>query len=739
MGKAKHQTIVKTTLLILFSTCFGLLAQAPPTNGDGSDPALRDAILRAIVREEPAANGAAVPGATAPAASTATAPVVPVPGAPPANAPANIFARQAAVPPPAAGPGPATVASQPAVAAQPATPPAPPEEATNFVDFPGIDINTFLDIYADQVGRTVLRAANLTAPPITLHTEKPITHTDLVEAMKTVMEMNGVSIINLSSNMDQALMAQEALASAAEFSTTEGKNLPNSGQYIVQMVPLKYVKPSAMVQVLQPFSKTQNLLPLDDNQMLIIRDYSYNVKRMLELVAQVDTEVSSEFQQEVIPIKYAHAEDIANVLSSLGGSVTSGMPGNAGGTPASGGGSRLGGPAGGLGGGYGGANGQVSGTGAPLGGTTSTTTTASAPNASFQDRLRRAVQGITGGSSDFKLFTGVTKILPDSRANALMVFANDADMKTVKKIVSQLDVILPQVLIEAIIMEVNLDDERNLGVSYLQQNQSTPGNYFKGIGAINNGTFLNRSSFTGLGTNGASALPGGLSYAAAFGNDFDATVTAIATDSRIDVLSRPRIQTSHGIPAELQVGNTIPYVSQTYGGGLAGGTQSSYQQTFVGIDLQVTPLINSDGLVVMSINQDVEQLGPTTDINGTPVPSTTKRSATATVSVRDRDTVILGGFISSSKTKANSGVPVLKDIPGLGALFRSSSDSIQKVELIVLIRPTVLPTPESAAIAARDERNRMPLVKAAERDYRQDENKRLKEADKIVVPDERSN
>ncbi len=721
---------MKTTLLILFSTCFGLLAQAPPTNGDGSDPALRDAILRAIVRGEPATNADAVSGAAAP--------VVPVPGAPPATAPANVFARQAAEPPPAAGPGPASVAPQPAFAAQPAAPPAPPEEATNYVDFPGIDINTFLDIYADQVGRTVLKAASLQAPPITLHTEKPLTHTELVEAMKTVMEMNGVTVINLGTNFVQAMMAQEALASPAEFSTTDGKDLPNSGQYIVQIVPLKYVKPSAMVQVLQPFSKTQNLLPLDDNQMLIIRDYAYNVKRMLELVAQVDTEVSSEFQQEVIPIKYAHAEDIANVLSSLGGSVTSGMPGNAGGTPASGG-TRGGAPGGGLGGGYGGVNGQVSGTGAPLGGTTSTTATAGSPNQSFQDRLRKAVQGISGGSADFKLFTGVTKILPDSRANALMVFANDSDMKTIKKIVSQLDVILPQVLIEAIIMEVNLDDEQTLGVSYLQGPNPTQSGKFTGIGALNNGSFLSGGNFVSSGTNGASGLPSGLSYAASFGNNFDATVTAIATDSRVNVLSRPRIQTSHGIPAELQVGNTIPYVSQTYGGGLAGGTQSSYQQTFVGIDLQVTPLINSDGLVVMSINQDVEQLGPTTDINGTPVPSTTKRSATATVSVRDRDTVILGGFISSSKTKANSGVPILKDIPILGAAFRSSSDSIQKVELIVLIRPKVLPTPESAAIAARDERNRMPLVKAAERDYRLDENKRLKEADKIVVPDERSN
>jgi general secretion pathway protein D len=132
-------------------------------------------------------------------------------------------------------------------------------------------------------------------------------------------------------------------------------------------------------------------------------------------------------------------------------------------------------------------------------------------------------------------------------------------------------------------------------------------------------------------------------------------------------------------------------------------------------------------------------LGPTTQINGTAVPSTTKRSANATVSVRDRDTVILGGFISSTKSISKSGVPYLQDLPGLGALFRSKTDSLDKTELIVLIRPTVLPTPEAAAQVAKDERDRMPLVKSAMRDYRVDENKRLKEADKIAIPDERAN
>jgi general secretion pathway protein D len=285
-------------------------------------------------------------------------------------------------------------------------------------------------------------------------------------------------------------------------------------------------------------------------------------------------------------------------------------------------------------------------------------------------------------------------------------------------------------------MEVSLDNSRDLGVSYNQVNASSPGHYFNGIGAINNGTFLNSGNFASGGTNGLGGLPQGLSYAAAFGNDFDATVTAVANDSRIKVLSRPRIQTSHAVPAELQVGNTVPYVTGTYFGGINGQASSQYTQTFIGIDLKVTPLINADGMVVMDINLNVQQLGTPTTIDGNAVPTTTQRSASATVSVKDRETIILGGFISDTVSTSHGGVPLLMDIPGLGYLFRSSQDSKTRVELVVLIRPTYLPTPESASLFATHERNKLPGIKAFESEERIDENSRLKAAEKIKVPDE---
>jgi general secretion pathway protein D len=394
---------------------------------------------------------------------------------------------------------------------------------------------------------------------------------------------------------------------------------------------------------------------------------------------------------------------------------------------------------GGMGGGGYGAVGGIGGTGmagaagqpGALGGATG-----AARPSSFGDRLNAIVNKAAGaGGSGFDIL-GQTKIIADARTNSLLVFADKRDMAMIKKIVSELDVVLAQVLIEAIIMEVSLDNGHTTQVSYNQTSPSTPGHYFSGIGAINNGTFLNANNFLSTGSNLVSSVPSGFSYAASFGNDFQATLTAIANDSRITVLSRPRIQTSHGVPASLEVGDTVPEVTGTYFGGINGQASSQYQQTFVGIQLQVTPLINQDGLVVMDIMQDVEQLGTPTTIDGNPVPTTSKRTAQATVSVRDRDTIILGGMISSSKSTTRAGVPFLKDIPGLGYLFRSDSDDFQRKELIVLIRPTVLPTPESAALAATHERNRLPAIKAAEDEEKRDEKKRIKSAEKIPLPDE---
>ena len=604
------------------------------------------------------------------------------------------------------------------------------------INFPATDINQVLSIYGELVNRTILRPTALPAQLITLKTQTPLTRTEAIQAFDTVFAMNGITTINIGEKFVKVVPTPQAAAEAAVFDTNDMTRLPEADQYVTHIVQVTNAKPSELVTALQPFAKVPNsILAIDSSGILVIRDFSANVKRMLEMIKQIDVATPLDYDSEVIPIKYALASDIQNALSSLGGgSATSIGRSPTGGATGAGAGFSPGGYGRGTLGGGGGVGGpgtpgqQLGGAQPSVGGLNSSTR-----GTSFQDRLRNIVQRASS-SGDFQIL-GQTKIIADERTNSLLVFAGKQDMKMIKDIIKKLDVVLAQVLIEAIALEVSLDDSRNLGISYLQRNPSQGGNYFTGTGAINNGSFANFGNFASTATNAAGALPSGFSYLARFGNDFDATVAAAASDSRINVLSRPTIQTSHAVPATIKIGDTVPYVTGTYFGGINGAASSQYQQTFVGINLNVTPLINPDGLVVMDISTDIEQLGNPTTIDGNPVPTTTERSAQAKVSVKDRDTIILGGFITSTKSDSKSGVPILKDIPLLGYLFRSTSASNKRVELIILIRPTVLPTPEAAALVATSERNKLPGVKAAEAEYRRDALRRQKEADKIQMPE----
>jgi general secretion pathway protein D len=171
-----------------------------------------------------------------------------------------------------------------------------------------------------------------------------------------------------------------------------------------------------------------------------------------------------------------------------------------------------------------------------------------------------------------------------------------------------------------------------------------------------------------------------------------------------------------------------------------GGPSSSYQQLQVGIGLTVTPYINPDGLVVMQIDESIDEISGSTSITGVgDVPNTTSRKLSAEVAVRDGDTIMLGGFIRNSTDKKKSGVPILKDIPLLGPLFSNQSDSKERKELIVLMRPTVLKTPDLAALATTAEKNRLPGISGAEMEVRMEEKKELELEQKRMKAYEKKN
>ncbi len=637
----------------------------------------------------------------------------------------------------------------PAPAAAPTTPAtnAPPEETIppGLIDFSGVDVNQVLDVYAKLVNRTILRAA-LPEAKIILKTQTPLTRSEAIQALQAVLALNNISVVNIGDKFVKALTSDAANAAGGEVDRSGTTNIPNLGTYITHITQLHYIKPSLMVPLITPFGKLPNsVFPIDDNGILVIRDYAENVKRMLEMIDQIDVSVPAEYISEVIPIRYAKVDEIASALNSLGGSgggSTVSIGQGASSAPISGLGNRasggLGG-GGGSGGGFGGNNYQQGGLGGRAGGAATPNGTPAA-GTSFQSRLQNIINkasGPTGGGGaqdQIQLF-GQTKIIPNESSSTLLIYATRQDMTMIKEIISKLDVPLAQVLIEAVIMNVTIGNTFKLGVSASQNPTSLGGNILGG-GGFNNGNQFQQfiktvttttnalgaiesvaSSVTSSGGSNAvfgNNLPGGLSYFGNIGPNYDVAIQAAESDSHASIIQRPRIQTSQAKPAQFFVGSTVPYVTGTYyNGGYGGGNSSQYAQLSVGVELDVTPFINPDGEVSMDIVQNIDDVDGFTKIDGNDVPKTLKRTLSSSITVRDRDTVMLGGFIKSDKSTSKSGVPFLSDIPLLGNLFTSRSDSKGRSELIVLMRPTVLKTPELAARNTIKETQRLPGVSAA--------------------------
>jgi type II secretory pathway component GspD/PulD (secretin) len=250
-----------------------------------------------------------------------------------------------------------------------------------------------------------------------------------------------------------------------------------------------------------------------------------------------------------------------------------------------------------------------------------------------------------------------------------------------------------QVLIEAVIIQIPATGSNTLGMSFLGGETQAPADYSFGAGALSRSNMLSLTRLDPIAeTNATASQPNGFAYLAKPATDLDGMIAALASDSRVKILQRPRIQTSDGVPASLFVGEARPYPTGTGSGTGASSGDSSTQQVLIGVTFEVTPFVKPDGSVMLDIHQKIDQLAGTTNIaNIGEVPITTSTEAQAKVVVRDRETILLGGLMETANPRTPSGVPLLKDIPLLGALFRSSSARTAPNEIIVLIRPTSLP------------------------------------------------
>lgn len=301
-------------------------------------------------------------------------------------------------------------------------------------------------------------------------------------------------------------------------------------------------------------------------------------------------------------------------------------------------------------------------------------------------------------------------IIADSENNALLIMASPEDYDKVYKAIQKLDVLPLQVLVEATIVEVSLEDDLQYGLQWFFKNHLGSK---RGVGTIGSGSFTSPSSFGEL---GASA-----SYEVLDSVGTRALLNLLARDSRINVISSPSLMVLDNRTATIQVGDQVPVrTSETTNTSSESNVTSTIQFRDTGVMLEVTPRVNAGGMVVLDIAQEVNDVSQTTtsDIDS---PTITQRRIDTSVAIQSGETLVLGGLIRESRQNTGEGVPLLRHVPILGLAVGSRGKSVDRTELVVLITPTAVSDREEARKVTQEYQRKLrglelPLNNAAASD-----------------------
>jgi general secretion pathway protein D len=349
--------------------------------------------------------------------------------------------------------------------------------------------------------------------------------------------------------------------------------------------------------------------------------------------------------------------------------------------PMTGGGGSTGGGGGAgssLGNGGGGSGLPAAGAAPPASSSGATGQPASAPSAIGEGGLAAdagSSDGHSGGSSaptDDR--TAGISIVADEPNNSLVITATSSEYRRVLHILETLDTHPNDVLLEATIAEVTLNDQLQFGVRWFFQNNSQN----QSIG------FTDLSGLVG-------GPVGGLSYLIKRVN-IQVLVNALKNVTDVNVLSQPSLMMVENKKATLQIGDEVPVLTQTQQSAAITGTPTisnavSYRNT--GILLSITPRVASDGTVLLEIEQEVSDTKSNTT-SGIDSPAFSQRRVKTTVSTKDGETIVLAGMIQDKSTRSRDQVPLLGDVPLIGNVFKNKTDTIVRTELLIAITPQVI-------------------------------------------------
>ena len=410
------------------------------------------------------------------------------------------------------------------------------------------------------------------------------------------------------------------------------------------------------------------ILADDRTNSLVITANQPDYMRLLELIKRMDVPQSGDGQMHVLPLQHAGCKDLSGTLNQL------------------------------------------------LGGSAGTGSAAAGGR-----RGAQAAPPVPGSTED--IFEGQVKITCDEGSNKLVVTSSLRDYAALRSVIDELDQPRRQVFIEAVIMDVNVDRTNDVGVRWhmgapvptdIAQTSGT-GIVYGGNDALTSvlapQSVASQLGAFALGVRGptindsANLLGTGISIPA-----FGVIMHAMATDSDSNVLATPHILATDNIPATIEIGQNIPLQTNVGGnlgslagaaGGAAGGMGGmgglgllgglggfAAPRQDVGTKIEVTPHVNDSDQVRLEITEGISEAGaPQGQLGAIPI---IKRQAKTTLVVRDQQTVVIGGLMRDAVTNSRTKIPILGDIPVLGALFRTTKKTTQKTNLLLVLTPYII-------------------------------------------------
>ena len=508
---------------------------------------------------------------------------------------------------------------------------------------------------------------------ITVMSEAPLDRDGVRELFYAVLDAHGFAVVDQGDRL--------LIIPAAEAKARAGNPDGSDQAFVTQVIELNASVAADVAGLLRPLVSTNGYVgPSASANALIITDTASNTRRIAELVRQLDGGTRHDYS--VVELRHAQASDVAKVMQQSLGKKAEGPSSQ---VIADASANRLvilG-------------NKPVRERLSKLAHSLDTKPTQQSENSrvirlrhSDAKQLAEVLETVAQGMQQDTALAGATQkastsevmVAADEGQNALVIMADPAKVRSLESIVRQLDQPRSQVLIHAAIVEISGDIVNTLGVQWGVNSGSAQG------GITFPGTNIQVGALAGPNP----ALPEGAVLQLG-GDRFNALISALASDTNNNILSTPSLLTLDNQEASILVGQNVPLKSSTQN---SSGNNDNPFTTFtrqdIGISLKIKPHINEGSLLRLEVEQENSELAPSLQgVDSTDL-ITNKRTLKSTILAEDGEIIVIGGLIKDSVRTQVSGVPLLRDIPYLGALFRWSRDEHTKTNLMVFVRPTIV-------------------------------------------------